>query len=137
MWPILLYGVEIWTVSQRSKEWLEAFEMWTICRLLRISWTEWFSNERVLILAAAERELLHSIKKYKLQYFGHLMRHNSLQRDLLEGMVEEKIGRGRPRAKLSQNIQGWLEMEFVECKQKARNRKDCATTVNLRDGDDT
>ena len=65
------------------------------------------------------------------------MRHDSLQRDLLEGMVEGKKGRGRPRAQWTQNIQGWLEMKFVEGKQKARNRKDYAMTVNFHDGDDT
>ena len=64
------------------------------------------------------------------------MRHDSLQMDLLEGMVEGKKGTGRPRAKWSQNIQGWLEMKFVECKRKAGNRKDYAMTVNLWDGDD-
>ena len=57
--------------------------------------------------------------------------------DLLEGMVEGKKGRGRPRAKWSQNIQGWLEMKFLECKRKARNREDYTMTVNLRDEDDT
>ena len=37
VWPILLYGVETWTVSQLSKKRLEAFETWKIRRLLRIS----------------------------------------------------------------------------------------------------
>ena len=115
VWPILLYGVETWSVSQLSKKRLEAFEMWTIRRLMRISWTERVANERVLALAAVQRELLHSVQKQKLRYFGHLMRHDSLQRDLLEGMVEGKKGRGRPRAQWSQNIHGWLEMKFVEC----------------------
>ena len=68
--------------------------MWTIRRLLRISWTERVSNEMVLTLAAVQRELLHSIQKQNLRYFGHLMRHDSLQMDLLEGMVEGKKGRG-------------------------------------------
>ena len=65
------------------------------------------------------------------------MRHDSLQRDLLEGMVTGKKGRERPRPQWSQNIQGWLEMKFFECKRKARNRKDYIVTVNLQDGDDT
>ena len=71
VWPILLYGVETWTVSQLSKKRLEAFEMWTIRRLLRISWAERISNERVLTLAAVQKELLHSIQKQKLRYFGY------------------------------------------------------------------
>ena len=70
-------------MSQTSKKQLEAFEMWA----LRISWTERMSNDRVLTLAGVRRELIQLIQKQKLRYFGHLIRHDSLQRDLLEGMV--------------------------------------------------
>ena len=61
------------------------------------------------------------------------MRHDSLQKDLQEGMVEEKKGRGRPRALWSQNVQGRLEVRFFQCKQKAESRKDYTMIVNLRD----
>ena len=57
-------------------------------RLMRISWTERMSNERLVTLAGVPRELIHLIQKQKLRYFCHLIRHGSLQRDLLEGMVE-------------------------------------------------
>ena len=85
-------------MSQISKKRLEAFEMWAMCRLMRISWTERMSNERVMTLAGVRRELIQLIQKQKLQYFGHLMRHDSLQKDVVEGMVEGEKGRGRPRA---------------------------------------
>ena len=137
VWATLLYGVETWTVSQTSKKRLDAFEMWALRRLLRISWTERMSNDRVLTLAGVRRELIQLIQKQKLRYFGHLIRHDSLQRDLLEGMVEGKRGRGRPRALWSKNVEGWLEMQFFECKRKAESRKDYAMIVNLRDGEDT
>ena len=75
-------------MSQTSKKRLEAFEMWALRRLLRISWTECMSSDRVLTLAGVRRELIQLIQKQKLRYFGHLIRHDSLQRDLLERMVE-------------------------------------------------
>ena len=67
-------------MSQTSKKRLEAFEMWALRRLLRISWTERMSNDRVLTLAGVRRELIQLIQKQKLRYFGHLIRHDSLQR---------------------------------------------------------
>ena len=66
-------------------------------------------------------ELIQLMQMQKLRYFGHLIRHDSLQRDLLEGMVEGKKGRGRPRTHWSKNVEGWLEMKFFECKRKAES----------------
>ena len=54
------------------------------------------TNEEVLRLAGTSRTLLDTVRTRKLSFFGHMMRHNSLQRDLIEGMVEGKQGRGRP-----------------------------------------
>ena len=81
-------------------------------------------NKRVMTLADIRRELTPLIQKQKLRYFGHLMRQDSLQRDLLEVMMEGKKGRGRSRAQWNENAQGWLEMRFLECKRKAERRKD-------------
>ena len=76
-------------------------------RVMRISWTERMPNERVMTLAGVRRELIQLIKKQKLRYFGHLMRHNSVQRDLLERMVEGKRGLGgRPRTQWNKGVQG-------------------------------
>ena len=132
VWSVLLYGVETWTVNQSSIKRLEAFEMWTIRRMMRISWTEHMSNESVLALAGVRRVLIQTIQKRKLSYFGHVMRHNSVQRDLLEGMVIGKKGRGRPRAQWSHNITDWLQMGFEECKRATMDRKKFRTmTVDL------
>ena len=49
----------------------------------------------VLRLADTERSLIQTVKQRKLSFFGHIIRHNSLQRNLLEDMVEGKRGRGR------------------------------------------
>ena len=36
-WSSLLYGVETWTISKTSQQRLEAFEMWALRRMLRIT----------------------------------------------------------------------------------------------------
>uniref|UniRef100_A0A8D9AT98 Craniofacial development protein 2 n=1 Tax=Cacopsylla melanoneura TaxID=428564 RepID=A0A8D9AT98_9HEMI len=45
IYSILLYGVESWTLNEKHIKKLEAFEMWTYRRILRISWTERVKNE--------------------------------------------------------------------------------------------
>jgi len=43
-----LYGSETWTLTAQNKNKIEAMEMWTWRRILRISWTERKSNEEVV-----------------------------------------------------------------------------------------
>ena len=65
-----LYGVETWTVSKTSENRLNAFEMWSLRRMMRVSWTRRLSNESVLKLAGVKRELFRVVQKRKLCYFG-------------------------------------------------------------------
>ena len=61
------------------------------------------------------------------------MRHSSVQKDLLEGMVMGKKGRGRPRIQWSHNIKDWLQKGFSECKRATSDREGFKTmTVHLR-----
>ena len=71
MWSTLLYGAETWTLSKRSMNKLEAFEMWTYRRMLKLSWIGHRSNGEVLQMLNIHRSLLNTIKKRILTYFGH------------------------------------------------------------------
>ena len=54
VWSTLLYGVETWAISKMSQQRLEAFEMWTPRRMLRISWTRRITNEEVIRIAGTK-----------------------------------------------------------------------------------
>jgi len=41
--------------------------------------------------------LLASIKTTKLRYFGHIMRHNCIEKDIIQGILSGKRQRGRPK----------------------------------------
>ena len=43
------------------------------------------------------REIVRQFKTRKLQYLRHRIRHNTSQIQLIEGNIEGKISRGRPR----------------------------------------
>ena len=138
VWSTLLYGVETWTVSKTSEKRLNAFEMWSLRRMMRVSWTRRLSNENVLKLAGVKRELFRVVQNRKLCYFGHMMRHESIQRNLIEGMVPGKRGRGRPRNQWCHNVMDWTGMSFAACKRAAQNRlRWRCIASNPRTGDGT
>ena len=67
VWSVLLYGAEAWTLKAASINRIEAFEMWILRRMLRISWTDRVRNEDVLRMAGlGDRELFEHIKKRKI-----------------------------------------------------------------------
>ena len=61
VWNVALYAVETWTLTKASKKLLEAFEMWTWQKMLKISWTEKVTNEEVLVRADEARSILKMI----------------------------------------------------------------------------
>ena len=61
VWNVALYAAETWTLTKVSKMLLEAFEMWTWQRMLKISWTEKVTNEEVLVRVHEARSILKTI----------------------------------------------------------------------------
>ena len=92
-----MYGAETWTLRKADVKRLEACEMWFWRRMERISWTERRTNEDVLILVQEERSIMKIIKKRQKTWIGHILRHNNLLRDVIEGRMDGKRSRGRKR----------------------------------------
>ncbi|KAG1664499.1 Zinc finger protein 239 [Nymphon striatum] len=98
IWPILMYASETWTMSLPLKRNINAFEMWVYRRMRKVSWKEKKTNAMVLEqIGVKELNILNTINKRKLGYYGHIKRHDSIQRTILEGKVQGKRGRGRRR----------------------------------------
>lgn len=99
VFSILLYGVEAWTLTDLLMKKLEAFEMWVYRRIMRVSWTDRITNEEVLRRLGKQREISFTIKKRKMEYFGHIMRHEKYRilQLILQGKTDSKRGPGRRR----------------------------------------
>ena len=92
-------------------------------KILIISWTERKTNASVLEqLGVKAPQLLNLIKKQKLSYFGHIKRHNTLEKLFLEGTCEGRRGRGRPRRRWTQDIGEWMGVSTVEAGRQALER---------------
>ena len=73
VFPVVMYGYEIWAIKKVEHQRIDAFELWCWRRLLRVPWTARRSNQSILKEINPEYSLERLMLKLKLQYFGHLM----------------------------------------------------------------
>ena len=73
VFPVVMYGCESWTVEKAEHQRIDAFELWSWRRLLRVPWTARRSNQSILKEISPRCSLEGLMLKLKLQYFGHLM----------------------------------------------------------------
>jgi len=89
VFPVVMYGCESWTIKKAEHQRIDAFELWSWRRLLRVSWTGRRSNQSMLKEISPEYSLKGLMLKLKLQYFGHLMwRTDSFEKTLMQGNTE-------------------------------------------------
>ena len=48
VFPVVMYGCESWTVKKAERRKIDAFELWSWRRLLRVPWTARRSNQSIL-----------------------------------------------------------------------------------------
>ena len=95
VFPVVMYGCEIWTIKKAESQKIDAFELWCWRRLLRIPWTARRSNQSILKEISPEYSLEELMLKLKLQYSGHLVRRaDSLEKTLMLGKIESRRRRG-------------------------------------------
>ena len=73
VFPVVMYGCEIWTVKKAEHRRIDVFELWCWRRLLRVPWTARRSNQSILKEISPGISLEGMMLKLKLQYFGHLL----------------------------------------------------------------
>ena len=93
-------------------------------RILRIPLIAKRKNTEILKeLKVGQDWLLNNIKARKLSYFGHLKRHDSLERHILEARLEGKRRKGRPTRRWTEDIRKWLPMSATEASREAQKRE--------------
>ena len=97
VFPVVMYGCESWTIKKAECQRIDAFELWSWRRLLRVPWTARRSSQSILKEISPECSLEGLILKLKLQYFGQLMRRaDSFEKTLMLGKIGGRR-RGRQR----------------------------------------
>ena len=65
VFPVVMYGCESWTTKKAERRRIDAFELWSWRRLLRVSWTARRSNQSILKEISPEYSLEGLILKLK------------------------------------------------------------------------
>lgn len=123
---ILLYGCESWTLTAETTKRVQTFETKCFRRLLGISWRDRKSNDfvrsQITSLAGPQEPLLAIVKKRKMSWFGHVMRHNSLPKTVLQGTLEGGRRRGRQAKCWLDNIKEWTRMDSYTLMRRTEDR---------------
>jgi len=85
-----LYGSETWCLTKEDIRKLEAMEMWIWRKSERITWTDHITNDEVLERVQEKRQLINLIKERQAKWIGHVMRSDTLLKDILEGRTKGK-----------------------------------------------
>ena len=65
--------------------------------MIKVWWTEHKTNEEILQIVETEREMMDTVRSRQNRWLGHILRHDSLLRIMLEEQIQGKKVYGRPR----------------------------------------
>ena len=95
VFPLVICRCDSWTIKKAELQRIDALELWSWRRFLRVPWTARRSNQSILKETNHEYSLEGLMLKLKLQYFGHLMwRARSLEKTLMLWTIEGRRKRG-------------------------------------------
>ena len=87
-------------------------------------------QKEVSILAGPQELLLSTVKRLKLSWFGHVCRHDKLRKITLEGSMDERCHRVRPRKLWKDNSKEWTGQSMLSLLRVAEDmRRRAAATA--------
>ena len=96
-------------------------------KILQISYLEHkiieYVWDRIKSIAGHQETIITTIKRRKMAWFGHILRHDTLTKIILQGTVEGGRRRGRQRKSWLDNIKEWTGMKLHELLAAAQNRQ--------------
>ena len=123
---IFLYACESWTLTAELQRRIQAMELRCYCKILRISYKGHVTNEDVCAkiqqAIRLHKDLLTTVKRCKLQWYGHVSRSSGLAKTVLQGTVKGGGRQGRQKKRWEGNLREWTGLEFSKSLRAVENR---------------
>ena len=123
---IFLYACESWTLTAELQRRILAMEMRCYRKILHISFKDHVTNEEVrakIQQAIGPHEDLTTVKRCKLNWYGHVSRSSGLVDTILQGTVKGGRRQGRQRKRWEDSIREWTSLEFGKSQRAMENRE--------------
>ena len=106
---------------------ISALEMKYYCKILRISYRNKVSNIEVCRqtedVGSLFKDLLTTVKRQKLQWYGHVTQSNGLTKTVLQGTVPGGRKCGCQHKKWINNVKEWIGLSTVKMNAVAIDRQ--------------
>ena len=103
-------------------------EMRRFHKLLGISYRDRICNKEMKARTGNAigpyEDLLNSMNRRKLKWYGHVTRSSGLAKTILQGAVQGGRQRGRQKKRWEDNMKEWTGLEWNILLRKAENRKE-------------
>ena len=125
---IFLYSCEAWTLTAEMERMIRTLEVGGFRRFLGIPYKDHMAGEEVRSgirrAVGPYKELLSTIKRRKMKWYGHVTRASGLAETVLHGTVREGRRRGKQRKRWEDNIRDWTGLEVSDAVRRAEKREE-------------
>src|SRR6478609_9001815 len=107
--------------NKKEMDRLKVFEKLVWIKMSKVIWSDRKMNEEILGLMGEERNMIRTIWERKRNWIGHIVRGDGLTKLVLEGRLEGKRMRARPRMGMIDDL---VEESYEVMNRRAENRDD-------------
>ena len=122
-----LYTCESWTLTAELQRRIQAMEMRCYRKILPISYKNHVTNKEVHAkiqqAIRPHEDLLITVKRRKLQWYGHVPCSSGLAKTILQRTVKGGRKQGRQRKRWEENIREWTDLDFAKSQRAVENRE--------------